>query len=135
MQCIEAALDTHSAPPGDVSVLLTDDIEMRELNMRFRGVDSATDVLTFPAPPTAIGHLGEIAVSLDFAAKQAESRGVSVEDEAAMLVIHGALHLAGFDDGTESERSDMVLQMNKIATICGVPTDEKWHSVPHGVED
>ena len=135
VQCIETVLERHSAPSGDVSVLLTDDAEMRRLNLRFRGIDAPTDVLTFRAPPTATGQLGDIALSVDFAAAQAARRGVSVEDEAAMLAIHGALHLVGYDDETEGERATMVSLMNKTAVLCGIPADSDWSSLPHEVQD
>lgn len=135
MQCIEVALEKHDAPPGDVSLLLTNDDEMRRLNLRFRSVDSATDVLTFQAPPTAMGHLGDIAISLEFAARHATLRGVSLEDETAMLAIHGALHLVGFNDETDTERQQMVLLMNDVAKECDVATDANWNSLPHEETD
>lgn len=133
--CVSKALTLFKAPKGDVSVLLTDDDELHTLNLRFRAVDSPTDVLTFPAPPTATGHLGDIAVSIDFARRQARVRRVTLEQETAMLAIHGALHLAGFDDATPIQRRKMVQAMNKVAKACGLPQDEDWSSYPHPEND
>lgn len=117
---------------GEVTVLVTVDGAMRALNNRFRGIDEPTDVLTFPAPSTARGHCGDIAVSIEFARRQAESRGVPMEEEIAMLAIHGGLHLAGFDDETEDGRADMVRRMNEVARACGITPDRDWSSLPHG---
>ncbi len=117
---------------GEVSVLITTDDEMKRLNMRFREVDEATDVLSFPAPASASGQIGDIAISISFARRQAESRGVPIEDEIAMLAIHGGLHLAGFGDETPEKRADMVRRMNEVAAACGVATDADWSSLPHG---
>lgn len=117
---------------GEVSVLVTSNSEMRAMNLRFRGLDEPTDVLTFPAPSTAQGQCGDIAVSIDFAKRQAGMRGVPVEHELAMLAIHGGLHLAGYDDETDDGRSDMVRRMNEVALACGVTPDNDWSSLPHG---
>jgi rRNA maturation RNase YbeY len=122
----------HSQLEGEISVLVTTDEEMRRLNRTFRGIDESTDVLSFPAPPTAAGQIGDIAVSVGFARRQAESRGVPIEDEIAMLAIHGGLHLAGFGDETPEQRAEMVRMMNEIAAACGVATDDGWSSLPHG---
>jgi rRNA maturation RNase YbeY len=135
---IEAALkhvlERHGVPVGDVSVLITINEAMATLNRSFRGTNGPTDVLSFPAPPTAPGQIGDIAVSIDFARRQAEARGVPIEDEVAMLVIHGALHLAGFDDSTPEQRAEMLAHMNEAAAGCGIATDEDWGSLPHGGE-
>lgn len=130
--CIKTALDAHNARPGEVSVLLTLDPKMQELNLRFRGIDASTDVLTFPAPSTASAALGDIAISMDAAKKQARARKVRIVDETAMLAIHGALHLVGFDDKTEKESAAMLKKMNDVAKKCGIPTENEWSSLAHG---
>lgn len=117
---------------GEVSVLVTGDAAMRSLNHRYRAIDEPTDVLTFPAPSSAHSQCGDIAVSIDFARRQAALRGVPIEEEIAMLAIHGGLHLAGFDDETDDGRADMVRRMNEIAVSCGVTPDADWSSLPHG---
>ena len=131
---LEHLLDRYGAPGGEVSVLFSSDDELRRLNRTFRGVDEATDVLSFPAPDGVEGQIGDIAVSVDFARRHAERRGVPIHEEAALLALHGALHLMGYDDGTEEERDEMVRRMNEVAEACGISTDPNWASLPHGEE-
>lgn len=121
-----------NAPKGDVSVLFTDDKQVRALNRCYRRVDSATDVLTFPAPAQFPESLGDIAISIDQARLQAKARRVRLLDEVAMLAIHGALHLSGYDDVKKSDREEMVRMMNKVAMKCDIATDDDWRSLPHG---
>lgn len=129
----ETALDLFAAEPSRLQVLLADNDTLRTLNEAHRMVDEATDVLSFPAPePKFRGHLGEVAVSLDFARLGAEARGVPVEEEAAMLTAHGALHLLGFEDESEAEREAMVAAMNRVAEATGLTPDPNWASIEHG---
>ena len=88
---------------GDVSVLLTADAEIRRLNREFRHKDKATDVLSFPAAQVN-GHAvaGDLAISVETAAREAERRGHSLETELKVLLLHGVLHLAGWDHETDS---------------------------------
>src|SRR6201996_1076345 len=79
---------------GDVDVLLADDKTLRRLNREFRGKDKATDVLSFPAMEDLAGEFaGDLAISLDTAARQARERGHSLRDEVRVLLLHGLLHL------------------------------------------
>src|SRR5580658_10854550 len=84
-----------------VIVLVTNSAELRSLNQRFRGADKATDVLSFPVSPEVSRQAkrvaGEVAVSADIARENASRFGHSVADEVKILVLHGILHLAGFD--------------------------------------
>jgi probable rRNA maturation factor len=82
---------------GEVSVLLTEDEAIRTLNRTYRGKDKATDVLSFPAAETAAGVAGDLVISLETALRQAEERGHSLETEIRVLLLHGLLHLAGYD--------------------------------------
>ncbi|MGA7077578.1 MAG: rRNA maturation RNase YbeY [Terriglobales bacterium] len=83
---------------GTVNVLLTTSAEMKSLNRRFRGKDKPTDVLSFPAEPDAHKKLaGEIAISAEIAAQNARSLGHSSAEEIKILVLHGILHLRGYD--------------------------------------
>jgi probable rRNA maturation factor len=83
---------------GEVEVLLTSDAEIKRLNRDFRGKNKPTDVLSFPAPEEIAGqHAGDLAISLDTAARQAESFGHSLGDEVRVLMLHGLLHLKGMD--------------------------------------
>ena len=88
---------------GEVDVLLTSDAEIKRLNRIFRGKNKPTDVLSFPAPQEIAGqHAGDLAISLDTAARQAESFGHSLADEVRILLLHGLLHLAGMDHEMDS---------------------------------
>lgn len=120
-----------------VNVLLTSDEAVRALNARFRGIDSPTDVLTFPSGEGLPFPLGDIAVSVPYAKLQAEARGVELHDELIALIVHGVLHLLGHDDETDAERLKMQSRMNEIGEMIGTPIDASWTSVLHqsGEED
>jgi probable rRNA maturation factor len=90
---------------GAVSVLITGNSTMRRLNLRFRGKNRATDVLSFPAAASANGFVGDIAISLDIAEYNARLLGHSVADEIQILMLHGILHLAGYDH--ENDQGEM----------------------------
>lgn len=126
------AFRRHGLPEAKACLLLTTDERIRELNGRYRGVDESTDVLTFPAGPFADGQLGDVAVAVPYAARQARARGVSLTQELGYLAIHGALHLVGFDDQTEAERTSMVREMNLAAIDAGLMPDDNWASLLHG---
>jgi len=107
---------------GRAAVLITSNAEIRRLNARFRGKDSPTDVLSFPAGPLASGLAGDIAVSLDMAERNARRLGHSLEEEIRILVLHGILHLAGYDhenDQGEMERKETALR-RKLGLASGL---------------
>jgi probable rRNA maturation factor len=87
--------------PGTVNVLVTNNHELRSLNLQFRGKDKPTDVLSFPEPrmnlPKAKQPAGDLAVSAEIARDNAKRLGHSVATEIKILTLHGILHLAGFD--------------------------------------
>jgi probable rRNA maturation factor len=88
---------------GGISILLTDDREIRRLNREFRHKDKATDVLSFPAS-SANGHAlmsGDLAISIESATRQAKEQGHALATELRILILHGLLHLAGFDHETD----------------------------------
>jgi probable rRNA maturation factor len=99
---------------GVINVLVTSSAEMKRLNRRFRGKDQPTDVLSFPAEPDLRKNLaGEIAISADIATKNARSLGHSSSDEVKILVLHGVLHLRGYDhegDNGQMERREKQLR-------------------------
>ena len=84
-----------------ITCLIANDGEVRRLNRFFRGKDQVTDVLSFP-PAKANGIAGDIAISIDRARIQAAERGHSLSDELRVLMLHGALHLAGMDHESDS---------------------------------
>jgi len=91
---------------GEVDVLLTSDAEIKTLNRTFRHKNKPTDVLSFPVPEEVFEeHAGDLAISLETAAKQAESFGHSLGEEVRVLMLHGLLHLSGMDH--ETDRGEM----------------------------
>jgi len=103
--------------PVEVSIALVDNDEIRQLNKKYRQIDSATDVLSFPfiedwrkwepQPYEEKMVLGDIIISLEKAVEQAENYGHSLERELAFLTAHGVLHLLGYDHKEEEERKLM----------------------------
>ncbi len=91
---------------GEFSVLLAGDERLRALNLQFRGLDKPTDVLSFPALPEAAsgGQGGDLAISLETAATQAVEQGHSLQMEVKVLILHGLLHLAGYDHEQDQGR-------------------------------
>lgn len=109
---------------GEVHVLLADDATLRRLNLQFRGKDKATDVLSFPASETTTFHgdkklAGDLAVSLETAARQAKKFGHTLKDEVRVLVLHGLLHLAGFDH--EQDQGQMAAREAELRSELGLP--------------
>jgi len=95
---------------GEVHVLLADDATLKRLNKTFRGKDKSTDVLSFPAGPSTVFFgepdapelAGDLAISLETASRQASRFGHTPAEEVRILLLHGLLHLAGFDHETDS---------------------------------
>jgi rRNA maturation RNase YbeY len=129
-RALNTVFEQHQAPPGEVGVFLGMDEDVRQLNRDYRGLDESTDVLTFPANHPML--LGDIAISVPYAQRQASKRRVSLSQEIGYLAIHGGLHLVGFDDETEQDRSRMVEQMNRAAVAAGLKPDADWASILHG---
>jgi probable rRNA maturation factor len=101
-----------------ITCLIANDAEVRRLNRFFRGKDQATDVLSFP-PAKANGLAGDIAISIDRARIQAAERGHSLADELRILMLHGALHLAGMDH--ESDSGEMARAEGRWRKKLGLP--------------
>ena len=88
---------------GEVTVLLTTDAAIRKFNRQFRGKDKATDVLSFPAEGIGAEEIaGDLAISIPTALKQAVEQGHSLATEIKVLILHGLLHLAGYDHETDT---------------------------------
>jgi probable rRNA maturation factor len=104
-------LESQKAADGDITIVLTDDAQLHVLNREYLGVDAPTDVLSFPAsesdPETGATYLGDILLSVPRAAAQALAGGHTVEEEAQLLVVHGALHLLGHDHAEAEEKARM----------------------------
>ena len=82
---------------GDVELVFVNDDEMREINHEQRGIDKATDVLSFPYEQVSGGLMGSVVISTDTASRVASELGHSIEYEIALLFLHGVLHILGYD--------------------------------------
>jgi probable rRNA maturation factor len=118
------------ATPYEVSVVLTDSETVKQLNRDYRGVDEPTDVLafhmlpqkgiddSFALPPDDVTRLGEVIISYPQAAEQAREQGHTTEKELALLVIHGILHLTGYDHEEPEEESKMREKERELLERC-----------------
>lgn len=105
-----------------LSVVITDDEAVRELNRQFRDVDAPTDVLAFGGgqegdfvtAPGEPAYLGDVVISYPRAVAQAEEYGHSIDRELALLAVHGVLHLLGYDHVDEAERTEMWARQDEI---------------------
>lgn len=108
---------------ADVSIILSGDERLRELNSQFLGIDSTTDVLSFPSgdidPDTGCLYLGDIIISLPRAELQAAAGKHPVEDELTLLVVHGMLHLLGYDHADPDEKARMWSKQSEILDHLG----------------
>jgi len=119
----QTALD-HESARGDLTIVLTDDAQLHELNRDYLGVDAPTDVLSFPAsetdPDAGAPYLGDILLSIPRAEAQARAAGHSAADEAQLLVVHGVLHLLGHDHGKKREKAKMWKAQAEIMQSLGL---------------
>jgi probable rRNA maturation factor len=109
---VSAALAHQSeSPDSELTVVLTDDARLHELNRDYLGVDAPTDVLSFPAsetdPETGARYIGDILISIPRARAQADAAGHALESEVQLLVVHGVLHLLGHDHAEMEEKARM----------------------------
>lgn len=107
---------------GDLAVVLTDDAQLRDLNRRYLGVDATTDVLSFSSsetdPDTGTAYLGDVLVSVPQAEVQAQAAGHPLKSEVQLLVVHGVLHLLGYDHADAAAKSRMwAAQAEVLASI------------------
>lgn len=95
------AVEAVGKAGSSATIAFVSDRAMRQLNQQFRGVNKATDVLSFPAEDDE-STLGDIAISVDTAAAQAKENGLTFDEEVAQLILHGLLHLSGYDHETDN---------------------------------
>jgi len=99
---------------AEISITLTDNERIREINKEWRGKDKPTDVLSFPQDET-IGYeyrlLGDVIISLSYAKAQAEEIGLTLKEEVLRLMIHGILHLLGYDHETNEEDAKIMFEL------------------------
>ncbi|HEX6650355.1 MAG TPA: rRNA maturation RNase YbeY [Pyrinomonadaceae bacterium] len=110
------ALKTIGNGASSATVAFVSDKSIRKLNQQFRGIDKATDVLSFPSDDP--DNLGDIAVSVETASRQAKENGLSFDDEIAQLILHGLLHLSGYDhDADDGEMNRLELKLRRTLGI------------------
>ena len=99
---------------GDVELVFVNDDEMRKINREHRGIDKATDVLSFPYEQVSDGLMGSVVISTDTASRVASELGHSIECEIALLFLHGILHILGYDheidDGQMRQKEKEVIE-------------------------
>jgi rRNA maturation RNase YbeY len=111
-EAITRTCSLHRCRTARVSVVLVNDRRIRAMNVEFLNHDYATDVITFALDDEAVD--GEIYISVETAARQAKEYNVSFKQELLRLVIHGVLHLLGFDDATPELREGMHQEENRV---------------------
>ncbi len=110
-EAARTALTLAGTQRAELTVVLTSDTEVRELNRRHAGTDAETDVLAFPGgstdPDSGLAYLGDVVIAVPVAERQAATAGHALRDELALLTIHGVLHLLGHDHQDAASRAKM----------------------------
>jgi len=115
VKAVAAQLDTPRK--GELSIVLSDDAQVQILNRDYREKDKPTNVLSFPVPPPT-PMLGDIVLARETIVREAAEKGVSFEDHLTHLIIHGWLHLQGFDHQTDSTAEEMeAIEIAALATL------------------
>jgi probable rRNA maturation factor len=122
----EAAMLDGEAPPSEISVVLSDDEHIRELNKHHRGMDKPTNVLSFPAartkaPAGGPRMLGDIVIAFETVEREAREEGKPIENHLSHLVVHGVLHLLGYDHEDDEEAEMMEARERQILAKLGIP--------------
>ena len=125
-----ASLPTEAETYG-LTIVLSGDEEVRGLNRTWRGKDTPTNVLSFPAgaQPGAPRQLGDVVLAFETVAREADAQGLAVSDHVSHLVVHGVLHLLGFDHASEDEAEKMESTERRLLASLGIadPYAEKRH--------
>jgi probable rRNA maturation factor len=130
IEAIRLVLDRHEVEAGTtVSVVVTDDEHVRQLNIEFRDVDAATDILSFPADPLPeeiedeAPYLGDLIIAYPYTQHEAAEAGHDINDELVLLVVHGTLHLLGYDHDNDENQNQMWMAQSELLAQLGVPID------------
>lgn len=121
LQAADATLASEGAVGEGVTLLLTDDETVRGLNVRFRGQDKPTNVLSFPAPQNPERFLGDIALAYGVCAREASEQGKPLKNHLQHLVAHGVLHLLGYDHETDAQAEEMEGLERAVLAGLGIP--------------
>lgn len=117
-RAFDAASAAAPVGEGNLALMLAGDDALCDLNRTFRGKDKPTDVLSFPSLPMDRPFLGDIAVAYGISASDAELQGKTLSDHLVHLLIHGYLHLLGFDHETDKDAADMeALEIKALASL------------------
>lgn len=103
----------------EIELILTDNSEIKEINAEYRGIDKATDVLSFPSEPFPFAPIGSIIISVDKVSEISQELGHKEEDELALLFIHGLLHLLGMDH--ETDDGEMREEEERLVSFYNLP--------------
>lgn len=125
LHAAQLTLDLENTSPGsEMSVVIGDDSLLKRLNYKFRQLNTTTDVLSFPSsepdPDTNLIYLGDVVISLPRAQEQANSDGHPLVDELQLLVVHGTLHLIGYDHLERTDKKKMQAAQDIVLTQLGV---------------
>lgn len=123
LRAATAALAACGEDSATLCVLLTDDEAVQKLNAQFRGLDKPTNVLSFPAPEIPgdpAPQLGDLALAGQTCAREAVDEGKSLPDHLAHLVVHGVLHLCGYDHETTGDAEEMEAFEREILASLGI---------------
>ncbi|MHC3994504.1 rRNA maturation RNase YbeY [Thiomicrolovo sp. ZZH C-3] len=115
---LDAIADTLDA--SEMELIICDDETIRVLNREHRGIDKATDVLSFPYDPMPMAPIGSIVISADHVRSGAARFGHSETEECALLFLHGVLHLLGFDH--ETDAGEMRHKEEEVINALGLPS-------------
>jgi probable rRNA maturation factor len=109
-------LQAEGQPDSELSVTLVDDERIAEIHVDYMDIPGATDVISFPLsdPEDPIPILGEVVVSVDTAAREAAERGISLREELLRYVVHGTLHLFGYDDHEPDDYAAMHARQEEL---------------------
>lgn len=133
----------QAAADSALTIVIVDDAYVRDLNRQYRGVDASTDILSFPADPLPDElqdegpYLGDLVIAYPYTAQQAGREGHSMDDTLMLLVVHGTLHLLGYDHDTPENKASMwsaqeaALQALNISTHIVPSLEEDTHDHAH----
>ena len=126
-----AELTLNYLQPGktvDLAILICSNEEISKINLSYRNIDQATDVLSFESfefnPDSGSYHLGDIVISFDFALEQSLRYSQDVSLELLVLLIHGILHLCGFNHSSENEKQEMWMKQYEIHRLLNISIDQ-----------
>jgi probable rRNA maturation factor len=142
-QAAAAVLTAQNVRSAQISLVLTDDAEIRQINREFLGHDYPTDVISFllteasPATKTIDGEAqidGELIISTETAQRVAAEQGCDAASEVVLYVVHGLLHLCGYDDQTESDRFLMRQHEHEILTRLNLHLGDRAPLLARGID-